>query len=149
MCYILSGRFRPTKKAISPSSGAIVFHIPERHAGLLPDDANARVRAITRMFAALNTVTLKVAHPAIPQILSTMGILCCFLLASQSVHRFYTASAGCRRIDRAAGVILARPRGALHLILRDVEQRPRVLGDNEQQRARGTRRCTPSLFPVL
>ena len=37
-------------------SGAIVFHIAERHAGLLPNDANARARAITWMFAALNTV---------------------------------------------------------------------------------------------
>jgi glutathione S-transferase len=37
-------------------SGAIVFQIAERHAGLLPDDANARARAITWMFAALNTV---------------------------------------------------------------------------------------------
>ena len=37
-------------------SGAIVFHIAERHAGLLPDDSNARARAITWMFAALNTV---------------------------------------------------------------------------------------------
>src|SRR6202035_2993497 len=37
-------------------SGAIVFHIAERHAGLLPDDASARARAITWMFAALNTV---------------------------------------------------------------------------------------------
>ncbi|MCX4158630.1 MULTISPECIES: glutathione S-transferase family protein [Paraburkholderia] len=37
-------------------SGAIVFHIAERHAGLLPDDADARARAITWMFAALNTV---------------------------------------------------------------------------------------------
>ncbi|AIM01281.1 glutathione S-transferase [Sinorhizobium meliloti] len=37
-------------------SGAIVFHIAERHVGLLPDDANARARAITWMFAALNTV---------------------------------------------------------------------------------------------
>ena len=37
-------------------SAAIVFHIAERHAGLLPDDANARARAITWMFAALNTV---------------------------------------------------------------------------------------------
>jgi glutathione S-transferase len=37
-------------------SGAIVFHIAERHAGLLPDDANARMRAITWMFAALSTV---------------------------------------------------------------------------------------------
>lgn len=37
-------------------SGAIVFHIAERHAGLLPDDGNARARAITWMFAALNTM---------------------------------------------------------------------------------------------
>jgi glutathione S-transferase len=37
-------------------SGAIVFHIAARHAGLLPDDANARARAITWMFAALSTV---------------------------------------------------------------------------------------------
>jgi glutathione S-transferase len=33
-----------------------VFHIAGRHAGLLPDDANARARAITWMFAALNSV---------------------------------------------------------------------------------------------
>ena len=37
-------------------TGAIVFHIAERHAGLLPDDAKARARAIAWMFAALNTV---------------------------------------------------------------------------------------------
>lgn len=37
-------------------TGAIVFHIAEQHAGLLPEDANARARAITWMFAALNTV---------------------------------------------------------------------------------------------
>jgi len=37
-------------------SGAIVLHLAERHAGLLPGDANARARAITWMFAALNTV---------------------------------------------------------------------------------------------
>jgi len=37
-------------------TGAIVLHIAERHAGLLPNDANARARAITWMFAALNTV---------------------------------------------------------------------------------------------
>src|SRR6185503_17492932 len=37
-------------------SGAIVFHIAERHAGLLPTDANARARAITWMFAAVSTV---------------------------------------------------------------------------------------------
>ena len=37
-------------------SGAIVFHIAQRHAGLLPDDAAARARAITWMFSALSTV---------------------------------------------------------------------------------------------
>jgi glutathione S-transferase len=37
-------------------SGAIVFHIAERHAGLLPDNVHARARAITWMFAALNTL---------------------------------------------------------------------------------------------
>lgn len=37
-------------------SGAIILHIAERHAGLLPKQANARARAITWMFAALNTV---------------------------------------------------------------------------------------------
>ena len=37
-------------------TGAIVFHIAERHVGLLPEDANARARAITWMFAALSTV---------------------------------------------------------------------------------------------
>jgi glutathione S-transferase len=37
-------------------TGAIVFHIAERYAGLFPDDANARARAISWMFAALNTV---------------------------------------------------------------------------------------------
>jgi glutathione S-transferase len=37
-------------------SGAIVFHIAQSHAGLLPDDANARARAITWMFAAVSTV---------------------------------------------------------------------------------------------
>jgi glutathione S-transferase len=37
-------------------TGAIVFHIAQRHAGLLPDDVNARARAITWMFAAVNTV---------------------------------------------------------------------------------------------
>src|SRR5579863_2154448 len=50
-------------------TGAIVFHIAERHAGLLPDDANARARAITWMFAALNTV-----EPPILE-LATAGLL--------------------------------------------------------------------------
>ncbi|WP_232496146.1 glutathione S-transferase family protein [Novosphingobium kaempferiae] len=37
-------------------SGAIVFHIAERHPGLLPTDADARARAVGWMFAALNTI---------------------------------------------------------------------------------------------
>lgn len=37
-------------------SGAIVFHIAAHQAGLLPDEVNARARAITWMFAALSTV---------------------------------------------------------------------------------------------
>ena len=37
-------------------TGAIVLHIATHHAGLLPQDGNARARAIAWMFAALNTV---------------------------------------------------------------------------------------------
>jgi glutathione S-transferase len=37
-------------------SGAIVFHIAENHAGLLPAAADARARAIAWMFAALSTI---------------------------------------------------------------------------------------------
>ncbi len=37
-------------------TGAIVFHIAQRHAGLLPQESDARARASTWMFAALNTV---------------------------------------------------------------------------------------------
>jgi glutathione S-transferase len=37
-------------------TGSIILHIADHHVGLLPDDANARARAITWMFAAVNTV---------------------------------------------------------------------------------------------
>jgi len=37
-------------------TGSIVFHIAQRWPGLLPDERHARARAITWMFAALNTV---------------------------------------------------------------------------------------------
>jgi glutathione S-transferase len=37
-------------------SGAVVFHIAERHPGLLPEDTNARARAVAWMFSALSTV---------------------------------------------------------------------------------------------
>ena len=37
-------------------TGSILLHIAERHGGLLPDDPNARARAITWMFASVGTV---------------------------------------------------------------------------------------------
>lgn len=37
-------------------TGAIIFHIAERHPGLLPVEADARARALMWMFAAVNTV---------------------------------------------------------------------------------------------
>jgi glutathione S-transferase len=52
-------------------TGAIVLHIAERHAGLLPDDANARARAITWMFAALNTVEPPILELATARLLES------------------------------------------------------------------------------
>jgi glutathione S-transferase len=49
-------------------SGAIVFHIADRHAGLLPEDPNARARAITWMFAALNTLEPPIVDYAIAKL---------------------------------------------------------------------------------
>ena len=37
-------------------TGAIVFHLAQQHAGLLPNEADARARAITWVFAALSTM---------------------------------------------------------------------------------------------
>jgi glutathione S-transferase len=50
-------------------SGAIVLHIAERHPGLLPDDSNARARAIAWMFAALNTVEPPIVERSMATIL--------------------------------------------------------------------------------
>jgi glutathione S-transferase len=50
-------------------SGAIVFHIAENHAGLLPNDAKARARAISWMFAALNTVEPRLVDREIAMLL--------------------------------------------------------------------------------
>lgn len=50
-------------------TGAIVFHIAERHAGLLPDAANARARAFAWMFAALNTVEPPILELGIARLL--------------------------------------------------------------------------------
>jgi len=49
-------------------TGSIILHIGDRHPGLLPEDRDARARAITWMFAALNTVEppiLELANAAI------------------------------------------------------------------------------------
>ncbi|MES2317604.1 MAG: glutathione S-transferase family protein [Pseudomonadota bacterium] len=50
-------------------TGAIVLHIARRHAGLLPSDPNARSRAITWIFAALNTVEQPILELANAKIL--------------------------------------------------------------------------------
>lgn len=52
-------------------TGAIVLHIAERHAGLLPSDAKARARAITWMFAAVNTVELPILELASARLLES------------------------------------------------------------------------------
>jgi glutathione S-transferase len=49
-------------------TGAIIFHIAQRHDGLLPRDANARARAVAWMFAALNTVEPPILDLAIARI---------------------------------------------------------------------------------
>ena len=52
-------------------TGAIVLHLAERHAGLLPDDPAARARAITWLFAALNTVEPPILELGTAQILES------------------------------------------------------------------------------
>jgi glutathione S-transferase len=52
-------------------TGAIVFHIAQHHAGLLPDDADARARAITWIFAALNTVEPPILELATARLLES------------------------------------------------------------------------------
>src|SRR5687768_7235165 len=49
-------------------TGSIVFHIAERHAGLLPEDADARARAITWMFAALTRWSRRSSNSRPPSI---------------------------------------------------------------------------------
>jgi len=50
-------------------TGAIVLHLAEHHAGLLPADAHARARAIAWMFAALNTVEPPILELATAKVL--------------------------------------------------------------------------------
>jgi len=49
-------------------TGSIVLHLAERHPGLLPEDANARARAISWMFAAVNTMEPPILDLAIARI---------------------------------------------------------------------------------
>jgi glutathione S-transferase len=50
-------------------TGSIVLHVAGRHPGLLPADADARARAITWMFAALNTIEPPILDLATAKIL--------------------------------------------------------------------------------
>ncbi|MET3710718.1 glutathione S-transferase [Sphingomonas trueperi] len=50
-------------------SGAIVHHLAERHAGLLPEDPAARARAIAWMFAAVSTVEPPIVEWAMARML--------------------------------------------------------------------------------
>src|ERR1700759_3803176 len=49
-------------------TGAIVLHLASQHPGLLPADPNARARAVTWMFAAVNTVEPPILHIVIAKI---------------------------------------------------------------------------------
>ena len=50
-------------------TGSIVLHVANRHPGLLPHDADARTRAITWMFASLNTVEPPILELAIAKLI--------------------------------------------------------------------------------
>jgi len=50
-------------------SGAIILHIAEHHAGLLPKDVNARARAIAWMFASLSTVEAPIVERSMATLL--------------------------------------------------------------------------------
>src|SRR5581483_80994 len=52
-------------------SGAIVFHIAQAHTGLLPNDVNARARAITWIFAAVNTIEPPIVERSMARILES------------------------------------------------------------------------------
>ena len=52
-------------------TGAIILHIAQHHAGLLPDDANAKARAVTWLFAALSTVEPPILELANAKILES------------------------------------------------------------------------------
>ncbi|MBX3476098.1 MAG: glutathione S-transferase family protein [Brevundimonas sp.] len=52
-------------------TGAIVLHIAETYGGLLPEEADARARAIAWMFAAVNTVEPPIVEISMATVLET------------------------------------------------------------------------------
>ncbi len=52
-------------------SGAIALHIAERYAGLLPNAANARARAVTWMFAAVSTMEPPIVEHGMTRLFET------------------------------------------------------------------------------
>ncbi len=52
-------------------SGAIVHHIAHRHPGLLPQDADARARAVMWMFAALSTIEPPIVEHSMGMVLES------------------------------------------------------------------------------
>ena len=52
-------------------SGSIILHIAERYGGLLPEDAGLRARAISWMFAAVNTVEPPILELATARLLES------------------------------------------------------------------------------
>ena len=52
-------------------SAAIVYHIAEHQTGLLPEDANARARAIAWMFAALSSVEPPIVELSMAKLLES------------------------------------------------------------------------------
>lgn len=56
-------------KLVLFESGAIVLHLAQRHPGLLPDEADARARSISWLFAALDTVEPPIVERSMAAIL--------------------------------------------------------------------------------
>jgi glutathione S-transferase len=55
-------------------TGAIVLHLAQSHPGLLPEEPKARARAISWIFAALNTVEPVILQREVPMILERDNI---------------------------------------------------------------------------
>lgn len=102
-------------------SGAIVLHIAERHAGLLPDDADARGRAIAWMFAALNTVEPPILELVIARIVEgdkPWGAERLPLVEERIRHRLNQLSARLGDADWLDGAFSAGDLMMVHALLR-------------------------------